>query len=227
MKMEKYPKINSIFKRYREGPKIGQFIYGHYSKPVFKLLRDKLWQADEKIDGTGMQIRWQPSFPVGDYRRFRILGRSSTAQIPAHLLEYMQSLNLQSKFERLYSEKAMCLYGEGYGAGVQQGGGKYIPEGVGFILFDIKIDQYWLKRESILDIAHKLDINVVPKIGTFTLQWAIYMCRKGFKSTFGDFIAEGLVLRPVVDLVMQSGERVITKIKYVDFKKERKRRLNA
>jgi len=39
------------------------------------------------------------------------------------------------------------------------------------------------------------------------------------KSTWGDFIAEGLVLRPEVDLFAESGKkRIITKVKYKDFR---------
>jgi hypothetical protein len=41
--------------------------------------------------------------------------------------------------------------------------------------------------------------------------------RTGFKSQWGDFIAEGIVARPVVELKSRNGDRIITKIKYKDF----------
>ena len=43
------------------------------------------------------------------------------------------------------------------------------------------------------------------------------MVRKGFKSFWGDFRAEGLVVRPGADLLDRHGNRVITKIKHKDF----------
>lgn len=43
------------------------------------------------------------------------------------------------------------------------------------------------------------------------------MARLGFKSTWGDFQAEGIVARPSVELKNRAGERIITKIKCKDF----------
>jgi hypothetical protein len=111
----------------------------------------------------------------------------------------------------------MVLYGEGYGVKINKKGKYYISDGVDFILFDINIDGYWLRRESIEDIASKLGIDVVPIIGKGTLKEAVELARVGFRSGFGDFMAEGIVLRPEVDLISQSGNRIITKIKHKDF----------
>lgn len=41
--------------------------------------------------------------------------------------------------------------------------------------------------------------------------------RKGFNSIWGDFIAEGIVARPAVELKTRNGHRIITKIKHKDF----------
>lgn len=43
------------------------------------------------------------------------------------------------------------------------------------------------------------------------------MTRKGIKSQWGDFIAEGIVARPATELLTRNGERIITKIKHKDF----------
>lgn len=45
----------------------------------------------------------------------------------------------------------------------------------------------------------------------------IGITREGFTSTWGDFIAEGIVARPEVELFDRMGQRIITKIKYNDF----------
>jgi hypothetical protein len=108
----------------------------------------------------------------------------------------------------LYPEMPMTLYGEGYGAKIQKGGGNYIPDGVDFILFDILIDNYWLKRKDVEDIAGKLGINVAPIVGCGTLSDAVEMARVGFKSHIGTQVAEGLVMRPEVELVSRRGKSV-------------------
>ena len=88
---------------------------------------------------------------------------------------------------------------------------------MGFVLFDIQIDGIYLDRESVEDIASKLGISVVPIIGYGTLDEAIQIVKKGHLSAWGDFIAEGIVARPRVEMRTRRGERIITKVKYEDF----------
>lgn len=66
-------------------------------------------------------------------------------------------------------------------------------------------------------IARQLGILAAPVVGRGTLRDAVYRVRRGVKSTFGEFTAEGLIARPVVDLFSRAGGRVITKIKHKDF----------
>lgn len=101
-----------------------------------------------------------------------------------------------------------------------------------FVLFDVKIGDLWLTRDNVNDIAEKLGIESVPVIGTGTLHHAIGMVAndkawdrygvimppKPLMSKWGNFEAEGIVARPVVPLFNRKGERIITKIKAVDFK---------
>ncbi|MHA1270292.1 MAG: RNA ligase family protein [Candidatus Helarchaeota archaeon] len=231
--MKGYPKINSIYKR----DKKGKFLMEEFSRPEFEYLQNNIWIFTEKIDGTNIRVIWIPESRIEQYPtiiesdtqtpKSSILtfkGRTDRAQIPPFLLKKLNEIFTITKMQEIFPDKAVCLYGEGYGARIQKGGGKYIPDGVDFILFDVKIDFYWLKDENIRDIARKLGIKVVPIIHRGTLHDAIQMCRKGFKSIFGDFIAEGIVLKPEVDLLMQNGERVITKVKYKDFNWKRKDR---
>jgi len=138
----------------------------------------------------------------------------------------LQELFPVEKFKTLYSETPMCLYGEGYGAKIQKNGGNYNPTGVDFVLFDIKISDVWLKRDAIEDIARHLQIKTVPIIGKGILEDAIELTKNGFKSIWGDFIAEGLVLRPKIELKTRNGNRIITKIKYKDFNIRRDRGKN-
>jgi len=124
-----------------------------------------------------------------------------------------------SKVPSLYT-----IYGEGYGVGIQKGG-NYIKDHCDFIVFDVKVNNIWLKTEARDEIAAKLGAPVVPYIGDFTIDEAIEYVRKGFKSTIAenkDYMAEGLVLRTPCGLLNRMGKRLITKIKYEDFEKYRK-----
>ena len=117
------------------------------------------------------------------------------------------------------------IYGEGYGVKIQSGG-NYIHNGVGFIIFDVKVGDLYLLRETMEIIAKKLGAPVVPYMGQFTIDEAIDFVRKGFKSTIAenpDYDAEGLVLKTPDGLMTRRGERIIFKIKTCDFKRYREK----
>lgn len=154
-------------------------------------------------------------------------GRTDNAQIPAHLLAKMQTLfDKNSLIECFYpcGKEDLCpvtIFGEGYGMKIQKGG-NYIKDGVDFILFDVKVGKWWLNREACEKIASELGLKIVPLIGMMTIQEAIDYVKQGFKSTIAenkDYDAEGLVLKTPNGLLRRNGERLITKIKTVDFRK--------
>jgi len=213
-----YHKIQSIFKRDMSSPN-NSFIIGDYTIPEFEFLKDNNWVWTEKIDGTNIRIMW-------DGESVTFGGRTDNAQMPIFLLYKLQELfegtEKRKLFKDIFSKDGVCftnicLYGEGYGAKIQKGGGNYIADGVDFILFDIKIGDIWLKREDVEDIAAKLGIRTVNIVGEGTVNEAIEFVKKGFNSEFGDFLAEGLVIRPEIELLSRNGSRIITKIKHRDF----------
>ncbi len=203
-----YHKIQSVFKR---DPLTHKFIDGCYSLPEFDYLKDLKWTWSEKVDGTNIRVHWDPSLGL-NYPAF--FGKTDNAQIPAKLYARLTELFVNDKFKTLYPE-AITLYGEGYGAGIQSGGG-YKPT-QDFILFDVLVHDIWLKREDVEDIAQKLGIDVVPVTGRDTLIDAVRCVQTGIPSKIGNCPAEGLVLRPEVELKTRRGDRIITKIKTKDF----------
>lgn len=221
--MAEYQKIQTLFKRDERNIIIpDQFTY-----PEFEVLKDLKWECTEKIDGTNIRIELESSGNPEDGIIMSFKGRTDKAIIPEHLLtklnwlfdreRLMEVLNITDETQ----DCNITLYGEGYGAKIQKGG-NYISNDVDFILFDIKIGKWWLDRESIKDIANKLGINVVPLMGYMTIPEAIEYVKKGFKSTIAenkDYDAEGLVLKTPCGLLKRDGERLITKIKTVDFRK--------
>lgn len=221
--MAEYQKIQTLFKRDERNIIIpDQFTY-----PEFEVLKDLKWECTEKIDGTNIRIELASSGNSEDGIIMSFKGRTDKANIPEHLLtklswlfdreHLMEALNITDETQNCN----ITLYGEGYGAKIQKGG-NYISNDVNFILFDVKVGKWWLDREAIKDIANKLGINAVPLIGYMTIPEAIEYVKRGFKSTIAenkDYDAEGLVLKAPCGLLKRDGERLITKIKTVDFRK--------
>lgn len=221
--MAEYQKIQTLFKRDERNIIIpDQFTY-----PEFEVLKDLKWECTEKIDGTNIRIELVSSGNPEDGIIMSFKGRTDKANIPEHLLtklnwlfdreHLMEALNITDETQNC----DITLYGEGYGAKIQKGG-NYISNDVNFILFDVKVGKWWLDREAIKDIANKLGINAVPLMGYMTIPEAIEYVKKGFKSTIAenkDYDAEGLVLKAPCGLLKRDGERLITKIKTVDFRK--------
>jgi hypothetical protein len=176
----------------------------------------------------------------------RYAGKTDNAQIPPKLLKHMEekypkekvlaSLGLKefiptSEWEIDHNwleydqiPNIYTIYGEGYGEGIQSGGW-YIKGGNEFIVFDVKVNDIYLKTDARDEIATKLGAPIVPFIGYFTLDEAIDFVRKGFRSRVAQNpdvkMAEGLVLRTDLGLRNRMGKRLIVKVKYEDFQKYR------
>lgn len=205
--MKEYHKIQSIFKRDKKTHKV---IIGDYSRSEFEYLEDNKWVWTEKVDGTNIRVEWDPSIYYSVIR-----GRTDNAQLHTDLITELQTLFAVEKMEELYPETPMCLYGEGYGAGIQKG--RKYSEKKSFVLFDVLINGFWLSRENVADIAEKLGIMHVPVVGTGTILETVEMVKNGLTSHWGNFLAEGIVARPEVELFSRKGERIITKVKTTDF----------
>lgn len=178
-----YHKIQSLFKRDPE-TKNKTFLVGEYSIPEFEYLKDNIWQYTEKIDGTNIRICLKD-------RELSFKGRSDNAQLPANLVNYMRDNILVEKLSEIFPDgDDIVLYGEGCGAKIQKGGGNYYSD-QRLVLFDIRIDNWWLKRSSVEDIAKKLDLPFAPIIGEGTLDDMVHIVRTGIMSRWGGFSSRG------------------------------------
>lgn len=218
--MEKYHKIDTVYHRDPDNY-FKTLLEGTWSRDEFKMLKDIEWVWSEKIDGTNIRVMWEGKI-------VKYGGKTNNSEIPTKLLVSLQNLFIEEKMKKVFplqhttlNEKMkICLYGEGYGASIQKAGKNYLPDSTSFILFDIKIGNWWLKRKDIEGLAKKLDIKIVPIIGYGNLRQAIEHCKKGFKSLVAhnkEFDAEGLILKPIIELYDRGGRRIISKIKYKDF----------
>lgn len=209
--MREYPKIETIFSRDTEGTK--KIIFGTYRDETVKYLRFNDWQFTEKIDGTNISVEW-------DGHAVSFHGRTERAQIPKHLLEYLEKTFLttdaEELFEQTYGDKNVILYGEGYGAKIQNGG-NYRSD-VSFILFDVLIGDNWQEREWVEKTAKMFGIDVVPVVFVGSLEEGIDYVMEHHPSTIGTAMMEGIVGRPMVEMRDRLGKRIIVKIKWEDFK---------
>ena len=179
MEHKDYQKINTIYKRDQDG----RLIFGDWSLPEFEFLKDCKFRAEEKIDGTNIHVRFNGV-------RVEFGGRTDKANIPPHLLTKLEELFTIDKMRKAFPPENgddfdtpyadVILYGEGYGMKIQKGGGRYIKAGVSFILFDVKIDKWWLRRPDVEKIAGDLAIKVVPVIGYMTFEEAIEYVSNGY-----------------------------------------------
>ena len=206
--MKEYHKIEGLYKR---DPETKHLMPGVYRSDIVDLLKDCPWEFTEKIDGTNIRVMW-------DGHKVTFGGRTDRAVIPTRLMEALVDtfggeVNEQI-FEEHFGNKVVTLYGEGYGAKIQNGG-DYRPDNA-FILFDVEIDGVFLTRESVSGIATFFGVDSVPIVLIGTIAEGVDFVRHRPNSQFGTAKMEGVVGRPKVELYDRFGNRVIVKIKVRD-----------
>ena len=214
--MKPYPKIPTVWLRDPD-TKNRFLLESQYATPELDYLALCRWEFTEKIDGTNIRIRpADPTEPVGVQNGLEVHGRTDAAQVPPHLLAAIRALEIERNWAATFDREPATLYGEGYGPKIQKGE-KYADQ-PGFILFDVRVGDWWLQQRDVEAIAEELGIRSVPTIGRGSLLDAVEQCRMGFESTFGRFMAEGIVAKPMNQLFNREGERIITKVKCRDFR---------
>jgi len=212
-----YHKINTIYKRDPE-TKFKTLLEGQFSTDELEYLQDNLWEWEEKIDGMNIRVMW-------DGINVRFAGKSDNAQIPGKLRDVLDATFTTEKMATQFGSSIITMYGEGCGPKIQKGGGLYF-DSPQFILFDVRVGEWWLKREDIRGIAKSLPCMVSQVIFRGNIHNAITWVkisdtRQSIYQTTqvgaDAKIAEGLVGRPTVELTARDGSRIITKIKLKDY----------
>jgi hypothetical protein len=202
--MSKYHKIPALWARESTPPH--SLIPGRFQSTEVELLQDILWHWTEKVDGTNVRVIWDGISPI--YH-----GRTDAAQLPADLASHLEGVFPEAMMEQEFGETPVVLYGEGYGAKIQKGGGLYRPD-QGFILFDVRIGNLWLTQDAVTDIAEKFGCPRVPIMGEFSLRDMIHIMSGGnnLGSALRQTGPEGYVGRPFGDLRDRRGNRIIVKL---------------
>lgn len=119
-------------------------------------------------------------------------------------------------------EVPIYIFGEYFGTGIQKCGSRYIQNGNGFRVFDIKQQGWWTPKDVRDSLCKGLGLDQVPFLGVMTLKDIEEKVRAGFTTQFENaadptMLEEGIVARPTVPLCSSNGNRVIVKVKYCDY----------
>ena len=206
--MSEYHKIETLYERDEKTFRLKPDMI--LKNRVYGIIKSWVWT--EKIDGTNIRAIWKDG-------KLTFGGKTNNAQIHADLVKWLYEHITPEKLVYAFPEDGadVVIYGEGYGAGIQKGGGLYSPEKM-FIVFDVLVGgKWWLSDDNMRDVAAKLELDAVPLIGEMTLEEAAEKVRIGFPSAVGTAQAEGMVGRPVEALFDKKGHRLIVKLKTKDF----------
>lgn len=218
--MRSFPKIDTLFDRDKETFKVKEW---EYRRPEFEAI-DR-WYIQEKIDGTNIRLHWNRSTFQPNIITASIHGRTDNADMPTHLGAALQKVVDQiheGVVETMqdYELDTYTLFGEGYGAKIQKGGGRYRDD-QGFILFDVLVnDRTWLDVPTVEATAENLGLQHVPNLGEMSTFEATLLVKHGLKSVAAQdetLVAEGIIARPLTPLYNGRGDRVLWKLKCKDY----------
>lgn len=169
--------------------------------------------ALEKIHGTSAHVTWHGG-------RVTL---SSGGEPHERFAALFDAAALASAFAAI-GHAEVTVYGEAYGGSQQKQAWRYGP--LRFVAFDVRIggerDGAWLSVPAAADVVGKLGLEFVDYARTSTDLAALDALRDAPSTQArrngvdGDKPREGVVLRPLVEVTLNSGSRVIAKHKRAD-----------
>jgi len=129
--------------------------------------------------------------------------------------------SLRPKFAELGHEK-VTVFGEVYGGKCQKMSATYGPD-MKFVAFDVKIGDFWLSVPDACQVAESLGLEFVHYVEISTDLASIDAQRdadsvQAVRNGMGEGkMREGVVLRPLMEMTRNDGERICSKHKRDDF----------
>lgn len=211
--MREFSKIENLYKRNPQNK--SELIVGEYTRPEFGMI--KTWDVTEKVDGTNVQFR----FTSEDVQ---INGRTERAQFTPNQESFMNDIASSIRGKVLenmnhFGLDSMTIFGELYGPKIQAGGN--YSEGLGFRAFDMLVnDRVWLSPDNFRANVKAFGFeNTIPHLGQMTEEEIFMLVANGFRSTFArneEYLAEGVIAKPLFNLYDQRGSRILFKLKTCD-----------
>jgi len=170
--------------------------------------------ALEKIHGTSAHISWNSK-----EQKVQFFSGSENHEIFISLFDVD---GLRKMFAEIFVTSNAIIYGEAYG-GKQQGMRETYGTDLKFIGFDVKVDQMWLNVPNAESVCKSLNIEFVDYVKVSTdlislnaerdkhsIQAIRNGCGEGKKR-------EGIILKALIELTKNNGDRVIAKHKRDEF----------
>ena len=205
-------------------------VWRKYSEEIMGYLHiDNLYKAQdillfkecyamEKIHGTSAHIRYSDKdlkFFSGSEKHERFLGLFDQEHIKTKLDE--------SGIDNI------IIYGEAYG-GKQQGMSDTYGKELKFIAFDVRIGDHWLSVLKAEQVAKDFNLEfvfyrvILANIEDIEDELALKSEQAKRNGMGDDKIKEGIVLRPLIELTKNNGDRIIAKHKNESFRETKKKR---
>lgn len=129
---------------------------------------------------------------------------------------------LTNKFKELFEGINTTIFGEVYG-GKCQGMSETYGKEMKFIVFDVKVGNNWLDVPNAEDVAKKLNLEFVDYVKVATDLELLNAERdkdstQAIRNGCGEGkLREGVVLRPLIEVTKNNGDRIIVKHKRDEF----------
>lgn len=209
----KFPKINTLYYRDKLSGLIDQSIL---CMPEFRLI-DR-YTPLEKVDGMNIRVEWD----LSRSKNPQFFGRTDDAIISEELREHLRSIFPWQRFDLLFQNKKVTLFGEGFGRGIHSGGDYSLTQK--FILFAAVVDGWWLEYVSLKEIAREFKIPIVAHLGlnenSMTKEEIIELVKSEPYSKINGATKkiEGVVAISYPMVLFRNGTPVMFKLKCKDFK---------
>ena len=168
----------------------------------------------EKIHGTSAHIGWK-------FKEKKLYFYHGGANRDNFLALFNQEYLLK-RFTEEFPNSDVVIYGESYG-GKLQGMSKTYGTSLKFVAFDVKIDEKWLNVPNAEDVCLKFELEFVDynKVSTDLEE---LNAQRDLDSTQAirniqeeGKIREGVILRPLIEVTLNNGNRIIAKHKRDEF----------
>lgn len=175
-----------------------------------RVLMFKECYALEKVHGTSAHVRWAD----GRIQYF------SGGEKQERFVELFDQAALTAAFETI-GHPTVIVYGEAYG-GKQQGQSHRYGKELRFVVFDVMVGETWLDVPNAADVASKLGLRFVDWIRCETSLELLDAARDASSTEAarngveGFQPREGVVIRPLLEMKLPNGERLIAKHKRDD-----------
>jgi len=166
--------------------------------------------ALEKIHGTSSHLSWK-------FEENKI-HFSSGGESYENFIKLFDIPTLEAKMREMFPDQDVVIFGEAYG-GKQQGMSHTYGKQLKFIGFDVKVGDFWLNVPNADDVCTKLGIEFVyydkieVTLENLTLARDAPSVQAHRNLGLTDKKREGVVLRPLTEMRINNGDRVICKYK--------------